>query len=455
MGQSWEFELGGIHLVNKTQGPVAGGDVRTWHGTPFGIMDGWTPNVAKPSTLWQGGGPLINGSRPVVSSYDNVDEAIPFAVVGRDADEVADALNALRQALSGASPRTPIVWRHRPYGATNDLYAEVYAGWVQEGTHEGPGPIEGGRDLEGTINLTRSPFFGAGELVALLDGEAVTNGGSGNVFALGDLFGDLQIEGEPLNLSFAKPATGAAERLILGSVASRSNRAIGGSVAGVTSTTSGSAFSASGAVDVSALRSDRGLSVRTLGRFTTLTSPAKAEAQAEIQTSGGATLWVSSWVGLGSNTTAQLVDFGSAPLDMLRLPLASTVAANVKVVVRLRSTDGTAVSATLDYVDVLLAYDVCVVVSSGLASGERLLLAGAQNLAGGGWLPMLVEGAIVLDGSDIATKPARIHGQLPRAFTGCSLFVAWVGSDGGHSSADTSTISADLAPLWRSLRGIL
>jgi hypothetical protein len=95
-------------------------------------------------------------------------------------------------------------------------------------------------------------------------------------------------------------------------------------------------------------------------------------------------LWRSSWVRLGSDATGQLVDMGAATLDMLRIPLPASTAANIKLVGYLRSSDGTTVAATLDYFDALLAYDYCVVESAGLASGETLACYGAQNLSGAG-----------------------------------------------------------------------
>jgi hypothetical protein len=61
--------------------------------------------------------------------------------------------------------------------------------------------VEGWTDVAATITLTRGPFFGAAELVSILAGEAVMNGASGSVFSLGDVFGDLALEGQPLNVA--------------------------------------------------------------------------------------------------------------------------------------------------------------------------------------------------------------------------------------------------------------
>jgi hypothetical protein len=122
--------------------------------------------------------------------------------------------------------------------------------------------------------------------------------------------------------------------------------------------------------------------------------------------------------------------------------------------IALRSTDGTSVTATLDYVEALVAYDVAIVeASGGLSTSQRYQCLAAQNLSGGGWLPHVPAEASVRDASDVLIKSAAIYGTLPRAFAGASLWVAWRESDGGHTDTDTSTVSISHAPLYRSLRG--
>ena len=184
-------------------------------------------------------------------------------------------------------------------------------------------------------------------------------------------------------MAISKPTTGVASGVILATVAERWNKSIAASLSGITSTTSGSAFTASSSFDVSAIRRLSGVALHVLARVTTITAPTKAQLLTEIQTAGGVVLWRSSWVRFGSDTTGQLIDLGAATLDMLRIPLPAATAANIKLVGYLRSSDGTAVSATLDYFDALLAYDYCVVESAGLASDESLKCYGAQNLSGG------------------------------------------------------------------------
>jgi hypothetical protein len=128
---------------------------------------------------------------------------------------------------------------------------------------------------------------------------------------------------------------------------------------------------------------------------------------------------------------------------------------NVKVLIELRSTSGASVTATLDYVEALICYDYCVVeCSGGLAAAQRFELFAAQNLSGGGWLPMMVEAGGAFNASDEQLKPARILGTLPRAYTGASLYVAWYDSGRAHTDTDTATVTINHAPLWRTMRGI-
>jgi hypothetical protein len=122
--------------------------------------------------------------------------------------------------------------------------------------------------------------------------------------------------------------------------------------------------------------------------------------------------------------------------------------------VAIRSTDGTSVTATLGYLEALLVYDFAQVeAASGLGASQRYQCLAAQNLSGGGWLPLIPAQASVRDSSDVLIKTAVIYGTLPRAYSGASLWVAWRESDGGHTNTDTATISISHCPLYRSLRG--
>ena len=449
---SWENKLAGLHLVNQNGTPIAGGNPASWYTSPFAIGEKWTPVVARAETVYSGGQPFSSGQRPLYSSYANVEDTIPIAIVGSSADNAAQLLQQLKRALMTATCSTPAIWQMRPGAATNYIFADVYEASVQETADEGLTPIEGGYNITAEITLRRSPFFGVEQLATLLSAQSFTNKPSANVVSLGSLYGDLVYEGQPLNFTIAKPTSAAAASVILASVHDRKSATGIASAQTTTSQTTGAAFTATSALDVSALRTRAGLTLRVLARLKTLTSPSKAEIQATIQTAAGSALWVSDWVRLSTDTAAQLIDCGGSSLDSLRVSLAATL--SVKIAISIRSSDGTSVTATLDYVEALLCYDFCVVeCSGGLSAGQSYRLLAAQNLSGGGWLPALVEQAIAVDATPTIVKTARVRGTLPRAFSGASLWVAWRESDGGHTDTDTSTVSVSHAPLYRSLRG--
>ena len=76
----------------------------------------------------------------------------------------------------------------------------------------------------------------------------------------------------------------------------------------------------------------------------------------------------------------------------------------------LRSTDGTSVTATLDYVEALLAYAWRWWRRRAARTSQRYQCLAAQNLSGGGWLPHVPAEASVRDGSDVLIKSAAIYG---------------------------------------------
>lgn len=447
---TWVLSIAGVHLVNQSGNGVAGGSPYTWASTPFGVRTGWTPTVARPKTVYSG---AANSLRPVQTLYEPVEETIPITVQGGSTNDIATALEKLKSALSAAAYTKPGIWRHRPYGAVASLYAEIYEATVQERTNDAVGPVEGGSDIEADIKITRSPFFGADELIALLSAISFTNTHSGDMQALGVAFGEMKAEGQPLNIRITKPTSQAAETVFLASVLSRTAKTIANAQS--TTLSAGVSFTASSSVDVAPLRTNNAAVLHLMARFSSLTLPAQAQVQATVKTAAGNTLWQSTWKTLGSNTSGQLIDMGETPLSMLRLPVPSSAAANITVTIAIRSTTGATVGATLDYIEALLALDFCrVEATGGLASGQRYDLFGAQNLSGGGWLPMAEDDGAAFDGSDVPTNTLRIKGQLPRAFENCSLYVAWVDSGNAHTASDTAAVTASMAPLWRSLRGV-
>jgi hypothetical protein len=449
-----------LYLVNSTGSPLAGGSPYAPATTPLGIRPDWTPDASEMESSYQGGAPLANGARLAYATNGNLEETLPLVYMGTTPDEARRAAQLLRRQFGTLFASSCLLYA-RPDGASEPTYFEIETAHLIErafsGTSSSPG--EGITNMLLDLKIVRQPYGGAAALDALHSAVSVANKGTGtpdNDLALeltiSPLKGDLIYDGQPLNIRFDKPASQTAATLMLASVASRTYQSIN-SAKTTSSTTTGLAFTASTAIDISTLRTRKGARLRVIGRVKTLTAPTKQQLQLTIQTASGNTLWQSQWIGLpGSNTTAQLVDLQGSTLDMLRSPLTGT--ASVILLVTLRSTDGTSVTATLDYLEALLCYDFAIVeAASGLGASQRYQCLAAQNMSGGGWLPLVPAQASVRDSSDVLIKPAAIYGTLPRAFAGASLWMAWRESDGGHTDTDTSTVSVSHAPLYRSLRG--
>lgn len=425
---AWLLSIGGVHLVNSSGTPTPGGDPTAAATTCFAVRRGF---MFKPG---------------------EVEVEIPIAVVGTSQANAASRLRQLKRALNTAtfSAPAPLAWQ--PEGASAIVYTEVYGGDVEELPGEGIETVAGGYDIEGVVTLTRAPYFGAGSLETLIGAASFTNTHTGNVVSLGALSGDE--EGQPLNIRIDKPAAQSPVVLYLATVYSRTADTTSSTLSAITSQTTGSDFTVSGNVDASAIRTRTGLKLRVLARFTTLTAPSKAQVRVTVAAAGGGTLWQNpNWTTLGSNTTAQLVDLGGVDLDQLRYALSNT--SNITIQIALRSTDGASVTATLGYVECLLYYDFCKVESSvALGASQRYQLLGAQNLSSGGWLPQVPETAMIVTTSDAPIRPVTLRQPLVRAFDGASLYAAWLDAGGAHTASDTTTVTVQLAPLWRTLRGV-
>lgn len=426
---TWTLKIADLHLVNSSGAPVAGGDPASPATTCFAVRKDF---MFKPGET-------------------EVD--LPFAVVGSSQSNAASRLRQLKRALKTATFSVPAPLAWQPEGASEAVYTEIYAGDVEELPGEGIEAVAGGYDIEGVLRLTRHPYFGAGALDTLISAATFTNTHTGNVVSLGAISGDEDYAGEPLNIRVDKPAAQSPVVLYLATVYSRAVDTTSSTLGPITSTTTGSTFTISGNIDLSALRTRAGLKLRVLARLTTLTAPSKAQVKVTVSAASGGALWTSPWVTLGSNTTAQLVDLGGIDLAQLRYPLSNT--SNVTIQGTLRSTDGTSVTATLGYVEALLYYDFCKVESgTALAASQRFQLLGAQNLSGGGWLPQVPETAMIVTTADAPIRPVTLRQPLVKGYAGAALYAAWLDANGAHTNTDTTTITVQLAPLFRTLRGI-
>jgi len=410
----------------------------------------WVPQAAPAQTIWSGGPSFRLGRSPLYRSYDNITETVGIQLRATTKDNAIALLRQFIQALNTALFSAPCVLSVQ--GGTNTAYYEIYSADAQENElylREPDGVFRA------TITWVRSPFGGVSSLTTLINGTSYGNGsGSANTVSLGALTGDLVYEGMPMNIRLVPSAAGY-DRCYVASVLSRTKSTVTSTVTGFTSTyPTGSAFTATGSISVTSLVTNAALRFRVLVRFTTLTNPTKAQIWGHINYGGavGQRDVPLPIVTLGSDTTAQLIDLGGYPLDTLRN--AITTAPNVTVKLQVSSTDGTAVTLTLDYVETLLYYDFCSITGSRSASTDRMYLLGAQNLNGSAYLPSAIPGALITTNTDTVRNLGVLRGTLPRAFSGASLYATTVTSGtNAHTASDTITVTAQLAPLYRTLRG--
>ena len=443
-----------VYLVNSSGTATAGGSPFLPSTTPFGTRSEWTPAAAAADLLERGGGPFAHGSDLAWLSYPTIDETIPLLWQGT-AGEAGRAVQLLRDQFAALYAQ-PCLLYCRPSGATTGVYFEILSARVQEAEFDGTkrSPAEGAAAIWIDLAIRRRPFAGLASVETLISAATIGNTGTGSpdndiaYEASITVKGDLRFEGSPLNVRLTKPTSQSPIAVHMASIYARTYQ----SIASAKTTSGSTTYTASTAIDVSALRTRAGLKLRVVGRLTSLTSPSNAQVRATVQTASGATLAVLPWVQLGSDTTAQFVDFGATTLDALRVPLSNTT--SVIIQGEIKSLSGS-VTATLSYIEVLLYYDYCIVeCSAALSTSQRLHVLGAQNLAGGGWLPMTAPAALITDGSDAPVRTAVVKGTAPRAYAGASFWIAWVDANGAHTASDTAALTVTHAPQYRSLGSV-
>lgn len=409
----------------------------------------WVPEPAPRQTLYSGGPPFRNGRTPISTAYDHIVEPVGIQMKATTKDNAIFLLRQLDQILNLSS--APCILAVQ--GGTNTTYYEISGADV---------PVlptylsEPDGVFRATINWTRSPHGGVSSLTTLLSSSTFGNGSgaNANTKSLGAITGDLIYEGMPLNIRFT-PSSVAYDRVYAATVSERVKTSVSDTIAGDTSIYPvGVQFLAASGIDVSTLRTDTRLRFRVLARLKTLTNPTKARVWGYVNYANilGQTDVPLPIVTLGANTAAQLIDLGGYPLDTLRNVIMTAPA--VAVVLYLSSTDGTSVTATLDYVETLLYYDFASATGARSTSTDRIYMLGAQNLNGAAYLPTQTPQSFVTSSADVWRKMALIRGTLPRAYSGASLYVAAVrSSDNNHTDTDTITVNAQLAPLYRTIRG--
>lgn len=413
----------------------------------------WVPGPAQASIIATGGPPFSLGSRPLYVGYDTIQESVGVQLYATTKDNAIALLNQLRQILNTTLFSTPALLSVK--GGTNTGYAEIFWADVSElSTY-----IEevDGRVFRATITWRRAPFFSPASLTTLINGatfKTVGTGSNNNTQSLGSITGDLLYEGSPLNILIA-PSSGI-RYLYAATVHQRTYNA-GVAATTTTSSTSGtSAFNDSTAGITSPARTRNKLRLRVILRTTSIS--AKAQVQISlISSTSSRTLWKGPWVSAGA-TGATLIDAtpSGVPLDLIRRSELGGSDVNVGCLVR--STDGSSVSLNLHSAEYLLYYTFCRIDTTTVllgANDEALQIEQANNLNGTAYVPSSDPGAYAMDttGTDVLADIVDLRGTLPRAFSGASLYLSWMGTSFAFDSTDSAVVTVKHLPLYRTLRG--
>jgi len=463
MASDYRIISGGttIYLNNSNGVPTSGGAATAVGTTPWMLRSPeWTLHASVPETLFTGGPPFRNGSSPVSAASPVVTETIPLILNGGNHDTLVARLQQLRQLANTALTFAPAVLYAQPSGATSPVYFEILAASAQErAADSGESPGEGATLIHVDLTITRSVHGGAASLANLFTNSTFTNNGSGNLTSLGALTGDLVNEGQPLNLKIDGPAASTTNVDTLWIAAAHSRVKTTHTTTVGTTTTSTFAHSTT-AINATPLLTNAGVNLAVFVRFSSVTAGNKAlfALQLALHDSGKNVAPITPWMPMPVTSGTTMMLAGVFPLSGQRIPIASALSLDVYFWVK--SIDGTSVGYTVDYSESVFAYTVAVIPKNGLSAhtygngGDLLYITEAQNLNGSAWLPLTPPSVYVAALAGV--NPSFVlaaRGQLPLAFSGASLWAAWIGASGSHTTTDTLRITANHAPLYQSLRG--
>jgi hypothetical protein len=286
----------------------------------------------------------------------------------------------------------------------------------------------------------------------LLNAKTFTNTGTGannNTQAYTTGAGDLINEGQPLNIVIA-PGAQSVGYLYAASVYSRAYDTTGAANYN-TSSTLGTSFYSSTAFDVSA----RLTNVALKGRFILRVSVFNANMQIAISAqTGGGVIYTTGWIQPAFTGVATLIVTDDIDLSYIRRRKGVTAATLTFSVVG-RSTNGAGANVTVTYQEFLLVYDFARMFANTTTSATiDLLIDSFAEQSGAACLPWGAPEAALRDTStNKLLQMKELRGTAPRYWSGASLYLAWVASDGTHTVAATAVITATHAPLFKTLRG--
>lgn len=414
----------------------------------------WTPGPAPTVPILGGGPPFKPGRALITKSYDNVTESVGIQLRATSHDNAVVLLKQLRQILNTSGFDSPCMLAVQPDGATNATYFEILYADVPESPSYLLEITPGAFMFRAVITWVRS-IGSAGALTTLINAVTIENRSSGspdNVESLGSLAGDLIYEGQPLSLKLV--ANAGINRMHMAVIYERVNTAVGSSK----TTTTNEAYATINPVLTSAR--NRQLKVRVLARFDTFTNPSKIRLQAYIfGPSGPDAVFVSPLFSLpaGAVQSSVLLDFGVFDIAIMRSIFDSTLSPGIRLTIF--SSDGTSVTANLDYVEVLLYYTFATIADANLASGRSLVVEQTNDYNVNSVVTPNAHARVyvITTSSGAWYSTGTWRGTLPRAYSGASLYLAWLDSGGtpnlSHTKTATLTTTALHEPLYHTLRG--
>lgn len=443
------------YLINSSGTPTPGGAATAAATTPYSVLnDNWTMQAAQPNSAYQGGPPFRNGSTLAYQAYGNTQQSIPISVTGSTHDNVAALLRSLRQLINQSISGLPAVLYYKPNGATNELYFEIQSGAIAE--RPGPmNPSAGFTYVQADLILTLQPLGGllsAGE--TLINAGTYTVAGSTvtlptNNTSLGSGAGDLIYEGSPLNIKVTPTTAGSN----IGELWCANTFAYANATANV-------ALNVPFSTPITAtwtptqLLAHNNAKLRIIARVFNSTGGAVSKYYIVIRGSAAGTngYYVTPAPGVSPTIESTgLVDFGPISLDVLRTisPLSGTF--NVDFYAT-----KTAGTPTLISVEFLIYVDFCKItgITATQAGGEYLWLNSFRAKTSQVCLPTS-QSASTLNSANTLNTPAVLRGQIPRYFSGASLWANWVDSTGNNTTAATraASVTATHAPLYFTMRG--
>lgn len=420
----------------------------------------WTAIAAPQVAALSGGAPFTIGSRLVGSGFDYVTEEIPIQMRGTTHDNCV-ALKHRLWRICNTAFGLPAQLAYQPNGATGVVYYPIYAADIQEHAYF-INNEDGRKIMRATLRLTRGAIGTSGSLSTVLNGITVTNVGTGannNSRQLSALSGELlSSHGAPMNIKIVPSGTGAFRKLWMASGIDRIYTSIN---TAKTTTTSADYVSGGTAVQTGG-RLLYGVKIRVVARFTTFTNLSKARFTCTIRDRNGASgkLLKTFPQQTPLNATASFIDFGYFDISAYRKAIA--IEPTFNFVFRLDSSDGTSVTATLDYFEILPYYDFCIIeeISNGAVASEYLYLEQAHNaIAGGAYTyaprPSFYDRRV---SDDTPIYERLMRGRPPRARepnpgTSGYLWMSWTDTSDQHVKTDTATVTAQALPLYLTLRG--